>query len=244
MKKERSILGVFAHPDDEAYGPGGTLARYALDRVPVHVLTFTGGEAGSIGVSKEIDPEDLRRRRRIELTRACDSLGAAGCRVVGTPDGEVGRMSFEEGVREVVEEIESRNPAVLITFHGKGVSGHPDHIAVTGMTREAFRRTGRDGPSKLYEWAIPQSRAALYRERTIYPAPDEDIGAVIEVPAAAMDRKLEAIRAHETQIEFYRQLIRMTGDYPAATSLEYFVLADTRLPRPERIENDLFEGLP
>jgi len=53
------MLCVFAHPDDECLGPGGTIAKYAMEGVEVNLLTFTRGEAGSIGISKELDPEDL-----------------------------------------------------------------------------------------------------------------------------------------------------------------------------------------
>jgi LmbE family N-acetylglucosaminyl deacetylase len=243
MPRQRTILAIFAHPDDEAYGPGGTMARYALEGASVHLLTFTCGEAGTIGVSKDLPREELCRRRTVELRGASEALGLAGCRVVGAPDRGVEETPDEEGIRTVLEEIEFVRPGVVITFHRDGVSGHPDHKAVTRFVREAFRRARPDGPRKLYEWAIPRSKVPLYGERRVYPAEEDEITTVIDVPDEAMDRKIEAIRRHETQIDFYHQLQRMFGDYRKATSEEYFVLAATRLPRPTEIETDLFEGM-
>ncbi|MFH1680191.1 MAG: PIG-L deacetylase family protein [Candidatus Eisenbacteria bacterium] len=243
-RKQRALLGVFAHPDDESYGPGGMLARYALEGAEVRVLFFTCGEAGTIGVSKDLPREELCRRRRIEAARASEALGLAGHRILGLPDRRLSETPDEEGIGLVLEEIRAHRPQVVVTFHRLGISGHPDHVAVTRFTREAFSRAAAEGPLKLYEWAIPQSKAPLYRERRLIPVPDEEIGAVIAVPPEAMDRKLEAIRRHETQIEFYHELVRIFGDFREATAEECFVLSDTRLTRPTERESDLFLGIP
>jgi LmbE family N-acetylglucosaminyl deacetylase len=241
--KDPTLLCVFAHPDDETYGPGGTIARAALEGARVYLLLFTCGEAGTIGISKTLAREELCRRRRLEAARACEALGIAGHRILGLPDRRLSETSAEEGTRHVLEEIRAVRPDVLLTFHRLGVSGHPDHLAVTSFTCEAFRRAGESGPLKLYEWGIPRSKARLYRERRLVPVEDEEITTVVSVPPEAMDRKLEAIRRHETQLEFFHELTRLFGDYAAATSEEYFVLSESRLPRSGEKETDLFEGI-
>ena len=239
----RTLLCVFAHPDDETYGPGGTIARAAIEGVRVHLLLFTCGEAGSIGISKELPDEELCRRRRIEAGRACVALGIAGHRIIGLPDKRVSETPLETGALLVLEEMRAVRPDVVLTFHRLGVSGHPDHLAVTRFTSEAFRLAGEDGPRKLYEWGIPRSKTPLYRGRRLVPLEDDEITTVVSVPPEAMERKLEAIRRHETQIEFYEELVRLFGDYRAATSEECFVLRETRLPRPAARESDLFGGI-
>jgi LmbE family N-acetylglucosaminyl deacetylase len=247
MKRERRtrrvLLGVFAHPDDESYGPGGALARAALEGAEVRLLFFTCGEAGTIGISKDLPREELCRRRRVEAARASETLGAAGHRILGLPDRRLSEVPEEEGIRAVIEEIRAHRPQVILTFHRLGVSGHPDHVAIARFTQEAFRRAGAEGPLKLYEWAIPRSKASLYRGRRLIPVADEEIAAILAIPPAAMERKLEAIRRHETQIEFYEELVRIFGDFREATREEFFVLSDTRLPRPAGIEDDLFAGI-
>ncbi|MFH1277929.1 MAG: PIG-L deacetylase family protein [Candidatus Eisenbacteria bacterium] len=244
MREGCDILGVFAHPDDESYGPGGALARYALEGAAVDLLVFTCGEAGSIGVSKELPRDELCRRRRGELGEACEALGVRDYRIVGLPDGSVGDTTDEEGARIVLGEIEGRRPRIVMTFHRDGVSGHPDHRAVTRFAREAFRRAGGGGPRKLYEWALPESKVSLYKkERRIFAAPEGEITTTIRVPGEAMDRKLEAIARHRTQIEFYHELVRIFGDYREATAREFFVLRESRIGFDHLPEEDLFEGM-
>jgi LmbE family N-acetylglucosaminyl deacetylase len=238
------LLGVFAHPDDEAYGPGGALARCAIEGVDVRLLLFTCGEAGTIGISKHLAREELCCRRRAELAASCEALGVTGHRVLGLPDRRVSETPLEEGARLVLEEIRTLRPRVVVTFHREGVSGHPDHIAVNRFTHEAFRRAGPEGPLKLYEWGVPRSRAPLYRERRLFPVEDSEITTVVAVPPDAMERKIDAIRRHETQIEFYHELVRLLGDYREATAEEFFVLAASRMPGRTGAETHLFEGIP
>ncbi len=65
MFRRRTLLGVFAHPDDESFGPGGTLARYAAEGAAVHVIIATDGIAGSIGESTRLAA--MRHWRRCVL---------------------------------------------------------------------------------------------------------------------------------------------------------------------------------
>jgi LmbE family N-acetylglucosaminyl deacetylase len=235
------LLCVFAHPDDESYGPGGTIAAAALSGAEVDVLMFTCGEAGTIGVSKQLPREELCRRRRSELEAACAALGVRAHRVVGAPDRGVSGIDREAAVAEIERDIESRRPQVLLTFHHRGVSGHPDHIAVADFLREAFRRTA--APQRLFEWGIPHAAAALYDRPNLVPLEEDEIHAVIAVPAEAMARKIAAIHAHETQIEFFRSM-QAKFDYAAESAPEYLLLRESRLPRPATPLSDLFEGIP
>jgi len=237
------LLAVFAHPDDESYGPGGTLAKLAGEGVKVHLLTFTCGEAGTIGISRELGAEELCRRRTGELAAACDALGFAGHRVLGYPDRRIDRMPEEEGIEAIAAEIRRLRPEVLVTFDHRGVSAHPDHIAVTRMTRAAFARTAGEGPVRLFEWALPRRRLPLYGERRVAAAEDDEITHIVSIPDSAMERKLEAIARHETQIDFYHELERLFGDYRKATSKEYFILVEDRGDGRGVDGTDLFAGL-
>src|SRR5262245_11740670 len=127
----KRMLCVFAHPDDESYGPGGTIARYALEGVDVFLTMFTAGEAGSIGISKTLARDELARRRRLELAAACAALGVREHRILGVPDGGVSKVDRAWAVQEIVSDIRRYRPHVAMTFHRGGVSAHPDHIAVS-----------------------------------------------------------------------------------------------------------------
>jgi LmbE family N-acetylglucosaminyl deacetylase len=234
------MLCVFAHPDDECLGPGGTIAHYAKDGVDVHILMFTCGEAGSIGVSRELPSDELCRLRVDELARSCDVLGVKRHRIVGAPDKKVAAMPFAQGVAEVQKEIEALRPHVALTFHHGGVSGHPDHIAVAGFLDAAVDRSAAagGGPARYYQWGIPRELMDLYDRPNLVPMEDDEIAAVIDIPDDAMDRKIAAIECHETQIEFYRGLTEKF-DYRSVAGREYFSLRRPRGPRSDVVQ-DLF----
>jgi LmbE family N-acetylglucosaminyl deacetylase len=244
LNDDRRMLCVFAHPDDESYGPGGTIARYAMEGVQVYLLMFTCGEAGTIGVSKQLARERLCQLRVDELAAACDALGIAGHRVLGTPDRGVEDIDPEWAVGQIVRDIQVYQPQVLLTFHHKGVSGHSDHIAVAGHLEQAFDRTAGSpgGPSKLYGWGVTKQMAALYARPNIVPLEDGEIDAVLDIPDAAMDRKMEAIRRHETQYDFFEKQ-QDKFDYRSETRPEHHHLRRTQLPRPSAPASDLFEGI-
>jgi LmbE family N-acetylglucosaminyl deacetylase len=240
----RRLLCVFAHPDDESYGPGGTIARYAMEGAAVYLLMFTCGEAGTIGVSKELSRERLCQLRVDELAAASDALGIAEYRVLGTPDRGVDDIDPQWAVDQIVRDIHKYQPQVLLTFHHKGISGHPDHIAVAGYLEEAFERTADipGSPSMLYGYGVTRRLADLYDRPNVVPLEEAEIDAVIDIPDGATKRKLEAIRLHTTQYDFYLKQ-QAKFDYGEETRPEHFHLRRTRLPRPATVVNDLFEGV-
>lgn len=238
----KRLLCVFAHPDDECYGPGGTIARCALDGGDVYMTTFTAGEAGSIGISKTLARDELARRRRCELAEACDALGVREHRILGAPDGGVARVDPGWAVGEILADIRRVRPHVALTFHRRGVSGHPDHIAVANFLDRAISEAGGDAPLVSYEWGIPRRKAPLYERPNLAPLEDDEIAAVVAVDDEAMDRKLEAIRRHETQYEFFVSL-REKFDYRAVATPEHFARGRSRLLFDGRPVDDIFEGI-
>ena len=237
----KRLLCVFAHPDDECLGPGGTIAQCAIDGGEVFITTFTSGEAGSIGISKTIQGEELARRRRLELKGACDALGVSSFRILGVPDKGVHAVDPVWAVREITEDIRRYRPQVVMTFHRGGVSGHPDHIAVWHYLDRAFNEMG-DGPVRFVGWGIQQERARLYERPNLVPVPDEEVAARIAVGDAAMDRKIAAIEAHVTQIDFFRSL-QERFNYREIATPECFALHGSRGKAPDKILTDLWEGL-
>ncbi len=168
---DRRLLAVLAHPDDETFGTGGTLALYAQRGVQVHLVCATAGEVGEA-------PPDLKgfasvgEMRKSELRCAAQTLGLAqvhflGYRdsgMAGSPDNRnpqaLAAAPAERVAREVAAIIRRIRPQVVITFDPIGGYRHPDHIAVHNATVAAFRMAGDasldlDGlppfsPQKLY----------------------------------------------------------------------------------------------
>jgi LmbE family N-acetylglucosaminyl deacetylase len=171
-----SLLSVLAHPDDESFGMGGTLAHYARQGVAVHLICATRGEVG------DVDPQYLRgfnsvaERREHELRCAAEKLGLTSVHFLdyrdsgmpGSADNHHPRAlaaaPLEEVAQRVLGYIEELKPQVVLTFDPIGGYRHPDHIAIHKATVRAFELAvdrspaGEDGyrPQKLYYNTIPR----------------------------------------------------------------------------------------
>ena len=145
MSTTEGLLAVFAHPDDESFRCGGTLALLARRGVQqVHVLTATRGEAGSCGDPPLCTPEGLPAVRERELRCACAALGIEPPRLLDYRDGTLAGVDEEEAVEQVLTVIRELRPQVLLTWPPDGLSGHPDHVAVSRWTALAFERAHWD----------------------------------------------------------------------------------------------------
>ncbi len=238
----RRLLCVFAHPDDECYGPGGTIAQCALDGVDVAVTMFTAGEAGSIGISKTLERDELARRRRLEFECSCDALGVGKRRILGVPDGGVADADPEWAIGEIVADMRAHRPQVVITFHYLGISQHPDHVAVNDLLNRACEAAGPDAPYVFYEFGVPKHKAALYDRPNLAPMESREVVAAIPIQPEAMDRKLAAIHCHQTQLEFFESL-QAKFDYRAVSSPEHFGVRWSRIELPTAPASDLFAGI-
>jgi LmbE family N-acetylglucosaminyl deacetylase len=141
---------MFAHPDDEVLGPGGTLAHYAKSGAQVELVCTTRGEAGEIADPKLATPETLAKVREQELFCSAKSLGIdrvtlldyrdsgmAGTRDNYHPDAFI-NASPEHVLPQLVEVIRRLRPQIVITFEPYGGYGHPDHIAINRHTHSAI----------------------------------------------------------------------------------------------------------
>lgn len=143
---ERVLLASFAHPDDESFGTGGTLARYAQEGVRVELICATRGEAGEISDPSLATSENLGDVREHELSCAAEVMGInpphfLGYRdsgMAGTPENNDPRCLFQanraEAIGKVTRLIREIRPQVVVTFEPNGGYGHPDHIAIYQIT--------------------------------------------------------------------------------------------------------------
>jgi len=190
---ERRLLAIFAHPDDETYRAGGTLALLAGRGVRVWVLCATRGEAGVPGLS----PEQAGQVRERELRCACRALGIEPPRFLDYQDGTLAQVDEDQAVKRVVRVVRKLRPQVLLTWPPDGVSGHPDHVAVSRWTGEAFRRVA--GPLSLYHIVVPRSLAQSLGMTHLHTVPDEAVTLAVDV-SAVWEAKVAAIRCHRTQM--------------------------------------------
>lgn len=147
------LLAVLAHPDDESFGLGGTIARYAAEGVDVHIAIATDGVAGSVAGGYEYALQNLVETRRIELANAVEILGAQ-IHMLGFRDsGYIGdpanqhpqafiNVDYDAAVERVVRLIREIKPQVVVTHDETGGYFHPDHIHCCDITTTAFWAAG------------------------------------------------------------------------------------------------------
>ena len=195
------LLAVFAHPDDETFRCGGVLARLARRGVRVQTLTATRGEAGSRGDPPLCAAEELPAVREQELRCACSALGVAPPILLDYPDGSLAEVNEEEVVDRITAVMRELQPQVLLTWPPDGLSGHPDHVAVSHWTTLAFERaeaSAPDPPVALYHLAVPRSVADALGLARLHAIPDAEITLTVDV-TPIWEQKLAAIRCHRTQ---------------------------------------------
>src|SRR3954470_2077015 len=112
----RRLTAVFAHPDDETYATGGTLARYASEGVRCSLYCATDGDAGQSSGIPVSTRGELGALRRAELRAACDVLGVQSVVCGGHPDGDLHGIDPEVVIGEIVAMIRREQPEVVITF--------------------------------------------------------------------------------------------------------------------------------
>lgn len=183
MKKQRTLVFFGAHPDDESFGVGSTLAQYAISGVKVYYVCCTGGEAGTVTPEHMKGYSSIKELREAELKCAVAALGLAGLIYLGYRDsGMAGSEDnknpaclamapLDEATERIVKIMREIKPDVVITHDESGGYGHPDHIATHQATVKAFHAAGDPSqypqagpafkPSKLYFGVRPRGAMKL-----------------------------------------------------------------------------------
>ena len=168
----KSILAVLAHPDDESFGLGGTLALYARRGYDTYLVCATRGEAGTVDEEFLRGFKDVASLRTAELDCAAGHLGLKGVFQLGYrdsgmpgsednrhPDAQV-QHSVDEVAGRVVKYMRELKPDVVLTFDPIGGYKHPDHIHIHRATVLAFEKA--DDASFHPEAGAPFRPRALY----------------------------------------------------------------------------------
>ena len=139
MKNKLKLLAVFAHPDDESMGMGGTLAKYSAEGIETFLVCATRGERGWFG-PEEQNPgcERLGQIRTMELENAVKELGMKELCFLNYIDGELAQAEPTEVIGKIAAYIRRIQPQVIVTFPPDGNYGHPDHIAIGQFTQAAI----------------------------------------------------------------------------------------------------------
>jgi len=264
----RKLMCVFAHPDDESLGMGGTLAKYAAQGVETSLVVATRGERGWGGRKEEYPGEmELGRIREAELRCTAQVLGIKELNFLGYMDGEVARVKPMEIIQRIAGEIRRFQPQVVVTFGPDGAYGHPDHVAISQFTSAALLAAAEAGfpglehlPGhrvlKLYYMIDSLELVDLIKEvigGIQFPVDGKvrqhvgwlDWMITTRIDASAYWQKAwEGIECHTSQLVGMSALLQMTPEqHQRAWGTGTFYRAISLVNGGRAIEQDLFEGV-
>ena len=266
-----TLMAVHAHPDDEALGTGGVLARYSDEGVRTVLVTCTNGELGdgADGVKPGEPGHDeamVVARRHEELLASCAVLGVSHLELLGyrdsgmdgwpqnNADGSFWTTPVTEAAARLAPLMERYRPQVVVTYDEHGLYGHPDHIQAHRATMAAVDSTGI--PAKVYYTAVPKSALATMAEtlrahgvefpgpadeEPTFGTPDELITTSVDCAAVA-GRKYDSLAAHASQLDNVFFIKLGRSVFEEMMTREAFIRVRDRTGHPVP-EDDLFAGL-
>lgn len=268
MSHELRLMCILAHPDDEALGTGGILARYAAEGVATFLVTATRGERGWQGNPAAYPgPQALGHMREAELRAAADVLGLHEVVFLDYQDGELDHANPAEVIGQLVAHVRRVRPDVVVTFDPTGYYGHPDHIAISQFATAAIvaaADASYAGPSafpshrvaKLYYLALSRDASAAYQEAfgdLVMPVDGTERRAAgwdnwaitTRVDTTAYWQQVwQAVSCHQTQLPTYHVLQGLPDEHHHHLwGTQTFYRAFSLVNGGRAIERDLFEGL-
>lgn len=262
-----TLMAVHAHPDDEAAGTGGILARYAAEGIRTVLVTCTDGGCGDGpgGVKpgeQGHDPAAVVAVRQAELEASCAVLNVTHLELLGYADsgmqgwpandapGSFWRTPVAEAADRLAELMQRYRPDVVVTYDANGFYGHPDHIQAHRVTTAAFDAAGDPAyapalgepwqTSRLYHTAIPDAFLQRALELGVLPA-DES-----QRPRGIPDSEIDAVidgtaqmGAKVAAMRAHRSQIDLTqGLWHALVAAPEFAIENYVLASGDRLPGD------
>ena len=201
----KRLLGVWAHPDDEAYLSSGLMAQTIDAGGHVTILTLTDGEVGF----PDEDPRSSFERgqqRRSELRSALGSIGVTDVRFLGIADGGVATADHDGVVERISALIDEVQPDVIVTFGPDGITGHSDHVVNCELVTRAWLDQAQGElwyAAKTTDWLATwrdlHDEFGVWMTEEPTGVDSDDIEIVVDLDGAALDRKRAVLAAHRSQ---------------------------------------------
>jgi LmbE family N-acetylglucosaminyl deacetylase len=220
-----TLLGCFAHPDDETWAVGGPYALLVPKGVHAAVWTATRGQAGEIADGSGATRQTLPEVREAEERAAMAVVGVTDVELGGFVDGRVADADPADLVGAVQRALERVGPDVVVTMEPGGVTSHPDHMAVSAAVQAAFAAYAQS-PSprepRLYYWGVPVSLMTRFRDLAAEQGvelpgeddpygprgtPDERFTCWIDT-SSVTEQVWRALEEHRTQADPSRAMLR------------------------------------
>lgn len=207
------VVCVFAHPDDEAFGPSGTIAKLAEEN-DIYIICATRGEACGSELS------DIDAVRTTELENSASILGVKEVFFLDFKDGCLCNLDYHALAERIDEKVKKIKPSTLLTFEPRGLSGHIDHFAITMTTTYVFYKN--DFAKTLLYYCMSEEQRKFIKNYFIYFPPGYakiEVNKVVDVKGV-FDKKIAAIKAHKSQKNDGETMLTMISQLPKE---EYFL---------------------
>lgn len=238
-----TVLAVWAHPDDESFGPAGLLRAWHERGLRLVVVTATHGEGGGLGDPPLATREELARVRAEELKAACAIIGVDRLELWSYSDGGLQAIDPVELRERVLAVLDEEAPALVLTFGPDGIYGHPDHMTISAAATQAFaqyvaRHPGETSPRLYYMTTSPeQIEQPIANDAGDPNAPRPLPPTALIDTSAYTSVKLAALKAHATQHQDWERLLELPGDW---LSHVYLHRAYPPVAPSEELETELF----
>ncbi|RNB87321.1 PIG-L family deacetylase [Brevibacillus fluminis] len=218
----KRLLFIFPHPDDESFACAGTMAKYHEAGHEILLICATFGCKGKPGGFTFTCREELANHRKQELLQAARVLGVNETIFFGYPDGGLAEVDVAELTARIRAYLLELKPDIIVTFPPDGVTGHPDHIALSRATEQAVLQVEQTKPCDFYYVSIPKYYDHCADQG---PKPAVPITGKVDV-SRYREQKAEALRAHESQIYSVNRAYPgvMQGDIGVICHYEYYTL--------------------
>jgi LmbE family N-acetylglucosaminyl deacetylase len=229
----RTLLAVFAHPDDETM-IGPLLARYAREGERVVLVIATDGRLGTRAFAGIPAGDTLARVRAEEARCAASRLGIEPPVLLGFEDGRglaftesspsSALSNYERFAQELIRLFTMHAADAVVTWGPEGSYGHPDHRMVHTLVTDVFQRGGEHWPRELFFPGFARGRlstAPPWRGAPLLPTEDRHLTVAIAVSAEDRQRARDALGCHRSQFtsEEMEELTRLRDHVMGETIL-------------------------
>ncbi len=214
--KNKNILAIFAHPDDEAFGPSGLLASLS-EKNNLYILVVTDGSAGknSLKVNKSLS--EIRKK---EVEKSAQILGIKKVYFLNYQDGFLNNNLYRE-VREKIEKfIEELKIDYLLTYELRGVSGHLDHIFVSMVCSHIAQKNKKI--KDLFYYCLSKKQRKNIKDYFIFFPPgysEKEIDYYFDF-SQYLEKKIKAIKTHQSQKHDANEILR---NFKTEEKKEYYL---------------------
>jgi LmbE family N-acetylglucosaminyl deacetylase len=201
------LLGIWAHPDDEAYLSAGLMARTVAAGGRVTVVAITDGEAGFPDDDPRPPGQRAEQRRR-ELRAAMELVGVHDVRFIGVADGRVATAPADRLVAQIDDIIREVYPDAIVTFGPDGITGHPDHVASSAVVTRAWMNSqigelwyAAKTNEWLAEWRELHDEFGVWMTGEPTGVRFDDVETIVDLGGAELAAKRSVLAEHRSQTD-------------------------------------------